>query len=170
MSKYFFLCFGLLCCLLASPTQAQDQQKLAHVNVDSIIPLMPEYVRARSELEAYAQEVQNRLKAEDEKMKAFYEKTSKEAGNLAPVELKKREAELMKMQENLQKMAADADDDLAKKEGELTKVVYERFEDALSKVAKEKGFHYVFDKKFFMYAEGGEDITALMIKELGLSK
>ena len=78
------------------------------------------------------------------------------------------QVKLQEMQASLQKEATEADQKLAKKEGELTKPLYEELDAAIKKVAKENKYTYIFDKKFLLYSESGIDATAKVKTALGI--
>ena len=39
---------------------------------------------------------------------------------------------------------------------------------AIQDVAKENGYAYIFDSKNLLYSEGGDDVSALVKKKLGI--
>ena len=152
-------------------TTATAQQKIAYVVSENIVPEMPAYKRAKSEVEAYGKQLQKVLEAEQKKMQEYYQEVMQKAneGNLTPKAEQEAQAKLQEMQASLQKQAAEADQKLAQKEGELTKPLYEELDKALKKVAKENGYAYILDKKFLLYSEGGIDATAKVKTALGIS-
>lgn len=145
-------------------------QKIAHVDADAIIPAMPEYKAAKSQVEAYSKQLQKSLEAEQTQMQQYYQEVMQKAqsGGMAPVEQQQAEEKLKAMQEGLQKKAMEADQKLANKEGELTEPLYKKFNDALETVAKANGYAYIFDKKLLLYSDGGIDATAKVKEALGL--
>ena len=151
-------------------TAANAQQTIAFVETESIIPNMPDYKAAQSELEAYGKQLQKQLELKDTEMKTYYSETMQkvQAGTMTPVQQKEAEKKLTKMQDDLQKGALDADQKLAKKEADLTAPLYEKYNNALEAVAKANGYTYILDKKLILQANGGIDATAKVKAELGL--
>ncbi len=158
-----FMAFG-------TTTNAQTQ-KIAYIVSESIVPEMPAYKRAKSEVEAYGKQLQKVLELEQKKAQDYFQDISKRAqeGTLTPKEQQEAEVKLQQMQADLQKQAADADRKMAEKEGELTKPLYEELDNALKKVAKENNYAYILDKKFLLYSEGGIDATAKVKSALGIT-
>jgi outer membrane protein len=147
-----------------------NAQKMAHVDGDAIIPNMPAYKRAQAEVESYGKILQKQLEGKQAEMQKYYADVMAQvqAGTMAPAQQKEAEAKLMKMQEDLQKAAAKADQDLVKKEQDLIKPLYEQFNNALEAVAKENGYGYIIDKKLILYSDGGIDATSKVKAKLGV--
>ena len=147
------------------------QTKIAYIVSEDIVPEMPAYKRAKSEVEAYGKQLQKILEGKQLEAQQYYEDIMRKAqnGELTPKQEQEAQTKLQEMQANLQKEAADADQKLVTKEGELTKPLYEELDAALKKVAKEKGYAYILDKKFLLYSEGGIDATEQVKTALGLS-
>ena len=105
--------------------------------------------------------MEKQLETEQRKLQEFYTEvmTKAQRGELDDQAQKSAEGTLMKMQADLQKLASEADEALAKKEQELTKPIYDEFERALGSVAREHGFAYILDKKLLLYSAGGIDAT-----------
>ncbi|MCP4441342.1 MAG: OmpH family outer membrane protein [Aureispira sp.] len=158
---------GLMIFLAFSTSSAQ---KIAHVDSDAVIPAMQEYKTAKSQVEDYSKQLQNQLKAEEEKMMKYYQQvmTDAQSGKLSPQQQQEAEQKLQGMQQALQKKAMEADQKLMEKETSLTKPLYDKFNSALEKVAKENGYAYIFDKKLLLYSDGGIDATAKIKAALGL--
>lgn len=156
--------------LMAFGTTA-NAQKIAYIVSEDIVPEMPAYKRAKSEVEAYGKQLQKILETKQKEAQDFYQETMEKAqrGELTPKQQQEAEAKLQELQANLQKEAADADKKLMDKEGELTKPLYEELDAALKKVAKENEYSYILDKKFLLYSEGGIDATSKVKTALGIS-
>ena len=146
-------------------------QKIAYIDSEKIVPEMPAYKRAKSEVEAYGKQLQKILEGKQLEAQEYYQEISKKSqiGDLTPKQEQEAQAKLQQMQTELQKEASEADQKLAKKEGELTKPLYEELEAALKKVAKENNYGYILDKKFLLYSEGGIDSTDKVKTVLGIS-
>lgn len=148
-----------------------NAQKIAYIVSEDIVPEMPAYKRAKSEVEAYGKQLQKVLEAKQKEAQEYYQDIMEKAqrGELTPKQEQEAQVKLQEMQANLQKEAADADRKLAEKEGELTKPLYEELDKALKKVAQENQYTYILDKKFLLYSEGGIDATSKVKTALGIS-
>ena len=165
--KLFSLAIVFLC--LSISISAQNQ-KIAYVDPEQIIPNMPEYKAAKSELEQYQNILKKQMEGEQAKMQQYYTDvmTKIQRGELSPAQQKTEEDKLMKMQEELQRKGMKMEEDMGTKELDLTKPMYEKFNEAMKTVAKANGFAYIFDKKMMLYSEGGEDATAKLKAQLGI--
>jgi outer membrane protein len=169
--KNSFKLFSLAIVLMfVSMSLSAQSQKIAYVDPEQIIPNMPEYKAAKSELEQYNSILQKQLEGEKAKMQQYYTDvmTKIQRGELSPAQQKTEEEKIMKMQEELQRKAMKMEEDMGTKELDLTKPMYEKFNEAMKTVAKANGFAYIFDKKFLLYSEGGEDATAKLKTQLGI--
>jgi outer membrane protein len=141
------------------PTSTTQTQKIAFVDVEVIIPNMPEYKKAESDYLQHQEILQKQFEGEQAKLEQYYSTVMQkvQAGLLTPVQQKAEEAKLMKMQE-----------DLMAKKMELEKPVYDKFNDALKAVATANKYTYIFDKKVFLFNEGGDDATSKVKAQLGV--
>lgn len=157
----------LVVCLIGISEQKSVAQKIAHVNSEEIIAKLPVYLQAQSNLEAYSVQLQKQLAQKEQAVQAYYQGVvSKiEQGMLAPSAQQAEEQKLNQMQSELQKDLADADQQLKTKEGELLQPIYDKFNEAIKKVALAKGYTYIIDEKTALFA-GGEDVTELVKLEL----
>ncbi|MCH2046696.1 MAG: OmpH family outer membrane protein [Saprospiraceae bacterium] len=167
IAKSGLIAFVMLLLAFNSTTYAQS---VAYVDAEAIIQDMPEYRRAKSEVEAYGQQLQKRLEKQQQDMAAYYQEVAQkeQAGTLTPKEGQEAQVKLQQMQEALQKAALEADQKLVQKEAELTKPLYEKFDVTIKSVAKANGYAYILDKKLLLYSEGGIDATSKVKSALGL--
>lgn len=171
MKKWMKFCsLMLVVALMAFSTNSYAQQKIAYVDADQILPNMPEFKRAKAEVESYRKILEKQLEGKQAAMQQYYADVMAkvQGGTMPPVEQKAAEEKLAKMQEELQQLAGKADKDLIKKEQDLTKPLYEKFESALKTVAKANSYAYVLDKKLLLYEGGGIDATAKVKAQLGI--
>ncbi len=164
-----FPLFALVALMLFSSNA--NAQKMAYVDTEQILPEMPAYKKAKSEVEAYGKQLQKMLENKQVEAQKYLQDVSAKAqrGELTPKQEQEAQAKLQKMQQDLQKDAMESDQKLAKKEADLTKPLYEEFNAALKKVAKENGYGYILDKKLLLYSAGGIDATAKVKTALGIS-
>ena len=168
MKKVFrlFPLFALIA-MMAFSVDA-NAQKIAYVDADKIIPEMPAYKRAKSEVEAYGKQLQKIIEGKQTEGQQYLQDISAKAqrGELTPKQEQEAQAKLQEMQANLQKEAMEAEQKLAKKEADS---LYEEFNAALKKVATANSYGYILDKKLLLYSDGGIDATAKVKTALGIS-
>jgi len=174
----FFVAAGLV----FTANVASAQQKIAHLDSESIFTSMPEAKTATATLEA----LKNQKQAEIEKMQSEYtskydqavakNKTLSEANKeTVGKELQAMSVELDDMKKRISEATQKAQQDLATKQGELLAPLNTKFVTAVKAVAREKGYAYVFDISAQQGAnnllawEGGDDVTAAVKTKLGIS-
>lgn len=144
-------------------------QKVASIDVAAILNAMPEKKKADDQLQALSTAKQNEIKKQAESAQALFTKYQAESAKQTAEVNKQREAELQKLQENLQQMSGAAQKDLADKTDAAYAPIEKKFNDALSRAAKANGWDFVFDSNNpALIYKGGADATAAVKKELGL--
>lgn len=152
-------------------TQESYAQEIAYIQSDLIVPEMPAYKKAKSEIEAYSKQLQKKLEKTQAELQAYYQEVmdSVKKGLMTPKQQQEAEAKYRQMELDLQKDVTEADKQLAKKEGELTEPIYVALNKAIEKIAQENKYSYVLDKKFLLYSAGGIDATEKVKTALGIS-
>ena len=155
----------------ASQTTLLAQSKTAHINVQELITELPEMKKAGEDLkkigESYEKDFGTMMTEYQNKIKKYQE----EAQTAGDIKNQERAAEIEELQQRLQQFQNTAQEDLQKKEIELTKPIFEKARLAIHKVAKAKGYEYVLDSTTgsgVIMAEG-PDLMADVKKELGVN-
>lgn len=146
-------------------------QKVAHINLDSLISIMPESKAAQQSVQDYAKQLEQQVTQMQTELQAKYEAYQKDAPNLAPIVKESKEKELNDLNQRIQDFQQQAQQDYQKKSAELSKPVYDKAKKAIDAVAKEAGYKYVLDTStgLVLYSEATEDIIGLVIKKLGIT-
>lgn len=153
------------------------QQKIGHVNSSTLLQSMPEMKQADEtfntlretklkELEAMDQERQTKIASYQEKYKTLSEANKDSVGK----ELEALGQEIETMAQRIDELNQKSQQELATKREELYQPILAKADNAVKAVAKEQGYAYVFDvaNQAVVYFEGGEDITDLVKKKLGI--
>jgi len=112
---------------------------------------------------------QDKVLAIKEKEKKLYEDI--EQGILSQIAIQKRQDELIKESEALQKFETDVTDKISKKRQELLTPLLEKIQKAIDEVAKARGYKMVFDESLVsavLFADKSLDITDEVKAKLGL--
>ena len=155
--------------LLGALSFTNAQSKVAHINVQQLLSEMPEMKAAQAELkkleETYKADLQSSFQEFQSKAKLY----ESEAASKTQAENEKRAVELQNFERNLGEARQTASQELQKKQGELYQPILQKANDAVQKVAKAQGFHYVLDASpgsGVILAEG-KSLLADVKKELG---
>jgi len=163
--KFITLAAILFCALTV------NAQKTAHLNLDSVISLMPESAKAKEAVAAYAKQLDDELVSMQKELETKIAEYQKEKGNWLPAILELRQSEIQSMQERIQIYQQSAQETYEKKLGELSKPIYEKAKKAAEEVAKAAGYKYVLDTStgLVLFSDPADDILNLVLKKLGIT-
>ena len=151
-------------------TYGQSKTKLGHINSNELLEHMPGRDTAKAKLEKYAKDVQGQYKAMQGELEAKYADYQSNEKNMTELIKKTKMDELKDLQDRIDNFQKSAQEDMQKKESELLKPIIDKAKKAISEVAKDNGFTYIFDTAsgILLYTDQGDDIMALVKKKLGL--
>lgn len=146
-------------------------QKIAHINLNDLLLLMPERKKAETDIQEYAKTLDGQMRT----MNAEYESkvqeyTSKESIMTEPVKLDKQK-EIADLEERIRNFQSTAQESLQKKQNELLEPMLTKAKKSVEEVAKESGYKYVIDSSqgTLLYSDAADDIMPLVKKKLGLN-
>ena len=169
MKKSLILLFAAMLAFSASAF-AQKTVKLGHINSSDLMQIMPGKDSAQSAFEAEVKILEGELKAmqdELEKKLADYQSRKDQMTELIRTT---KEQELNDLSQRIQIYQQNAQKKLQEKEAELLQPIIDRAKQAISDVAKENGYTYIFDTSAgaVLYPQDSDDILNLVKKKLGL--
>ncbi len=149
---------------------AQETVKLGHIDTNELLRMMPGRDSAQVELERYARELESTFVAMQSEFQTKYQDYLEKQGTFSDLIRQSRERELQSLQERIQDFQESAQQDLVNQENKLLSPIVEKARTAISDVAKEHGFTYVFDTSmgFLLHWENGENLMPLVKTKLGL--
>ncbi|WP_407405599.1 OmpH family outer membrane protein [Chryseobacterium sp.] len=144
-------------------------QKIATLDVVSILEAMPEKKKADAEMKTFGEGKQAEIKKKADAAQAKYALYTQEAPKKTDEENKVRGAEMQKLQEEIQMMQDKLQKEGLAKQDVLFAPIEKKLNDAVTKVAKANGYDYVMDANAAgLIYKGGPDATVAVKKELGL--
>ncbi|MCB9193075.1 MAG: OmpH family outer membrane protein [Flavobacteriales bacterium] len=162
----------LTACLLLAGTPALMAQnaKLGHIDRQALMLMLPERPDAEKKMQDFAKTLDDRLKAMGAEYQQKIADYQSKSATMTQTEKEVAQREISDLEQRIQDAQDKAQDDLAKQEQELLKPMVARTDSAITAVAKEKGFSYIFDSSagFVLYSDGGDDIMPLVKAKLGL--
>ncbi len=169
MKKSLILLFAAMLAFSASAF-AQKTVKLGHINSSDLMQIMPGKDSAQAAFEAEVKILEGELKAmqdELEKKLADYQSRKDQMTELIRTT---KEQELNDLNQRIQIYQQNAQKKLQEKEAELLQPIIDRAKQAISDVAKENGYTYIFDTSAgaVLYQQDSDDILNLVKKKLGL--
>ncbi len=150
--------------------------KIAYASPNYILASMPQSKQVESQLDTYGKQLENQLQTKIKEFETKYQ--SYEAGKSTMTELIRadKEQELQMLNKSIQDFQQKAQDDLQKKENELLAPLVDKVNNAISQVANEKGYTYIFSSdaalgaSFILHAPEQDDVSDLVLQKLGITK
>lgn len=171
MKKMRSLFIAAVLFLGISQTSVMAQAKVAHINVQDLITELPEMKKASEDLkkigENYEKDFSTMLTEYQNKVQQY----QSEANTAGDIKNKERAEEIGQLEQRLQQFQVTAQQDLQKKEMEMTQPILEKARVAIHKVAREKGYDYVLDSTIGsgVLMADGPDLMNDVKKELGVN-
>ena len=146
-------------------------QKFGHVNAQEIIQVMPEYTKAKTEIDALQQQYEADLKSMQEEFTKKVKDYEANAQTLPENIKQRREQELTEMQQKIQQSFQDNQQALSKASQEKMQAITMQVVDAIKAVGQEGGYVYVMDTNSgvpYISTTLSTDVTAQVKAKLGL--
>ena len=134
-----------LVAVLALTASTAFGQKFGRVDLAAIVPNMPEYKEAVTNLEAYGMDLQNQLEQIQVEFNTLLANYEKNAATMSDSIRQLKEQELGQLQQRSQDFQQIAQQDMQRKEAELMNPIYEKANDAVKKIAAEGGYMAIFN-------------------------
>ncbi len=181
MRKYFV--WGLILILSAcrstsdnTSESTRQSMRIGYTNLERILQLMPEAQAADSQLRAYQasliRPIQQKQAALEKQYQAFMDLQQK--GLLAPVEAEQRQKELLKLNEEVQRLQMQAEEKLYAKRAEVFQPISDRLQKVVDELAREEGYDYILNNSnatgvaLLLHAPKEHDVTKRLLKRLGV--
>jgi outer membrane protein len=159
----------ILTMMVSIPALAQHA-KFGYINSNDLLMVMPERDSAEADLQDFAKQLEFQLTAmtsEYEKKVAEYQQNQNVMNDLVK---SSKEEEIMDLQRRIQEFQGKAQQSLTSKENELMEPLIKKAKDAISDVAKENKYTYIFDTSTgaVLHYPDGDNILPLVKKKLGI--
>jgi outer membrane protein len=149
---------------------AQTNAKLGYINSTELMQMMPGMDTVETALNAHRISLEQTMQTMVQEYQSKAGDYQNNYNTMSQIIRQTKEKEIQDMQARIQQFQQTADQDLQRKRAELFNPLIERAQLAISNVAKENGYTYVFDVSAgaLVYFENGDDITALVKTKLGI--
>ncbi len=152
---------------VGSVVRAQAQ-KIAHIQLDSLITMMPESKVAQELAQSYLKDLEKQVATMETELQTKYQDYMANGQTQPDLVKQAKEKELQDLNKRIEDFKASAQQDYQRKYGEMSKPIYDKAKKGIDLVAKENGFKYVLDTSNgnVLYSEAAEDILQLVKKKL----
>jgi len=166
MKKIIICAFCAFCVTLTA-----NAQKFGHVNSQEIIQAMPEFAKARTDIEALTKQYEADLKSMQEELQKKSEAYEKEQATLPANIKQRREQELQDMYQKIQQSYQDNQQALAKEQQEKMQAITSKVLEAIKQVGSAGNYVYIMDLTSgipYISTTLSTDVTTEVKKKLGL--
>ena len=162
----------ILCaiCAICGFTTA-NAQKFGHVNAQEIIQAMPEFTKARADIEALTKTYETELKSLQDELQKKAEAYEKEQATLPANIKERREKELQDMYQKIQQSYQDNQMALQKASQDKMQAITTKVLDAIKSVGQTGGYVYIMEINGgvpYISTTLSTDVTAQVKTKLGL--
>lgn len=169
----------LLAFVLAGYTQSYAQEaKIGYVDPQAILTKMPQMKAVQQRIQNFISEKKSEIQDQREEFQSAVQKYQQNMAVLSEDAKAEKEKKLGKLQANLRKAQRKAQQAIRKKQQELVQPLLESINNAIQKVADEKGLDYVLNTTtsngdvIILYAsqsaENKYNITQEVMDQLGI--
>ncbi|MFI5140733.1 MAG: OmpH family outer membrane protein [Bacteroidia bacterium] len=153
---------------MAASMQQAVAQKIAHIQLDSLITIMPETKQAQELAQGYLKDLEKQVASMKAEFDGKYQDYVTNEAGYSDLVKKTKQEELQTLNQRIEDFRTQAQQDYQKKSSDLSKPIYEKAKKAVDVVAKENGFKYVLDTStgIVLFHEPSDDIFALVKKKL----
>ena len=134
----------ILMLMLCAPVAA-FAQKFGHVNAQEVMASMPEFLKAKGEIEASAKKFENELQAMQEELKRKSDEYEKTKSTMNATKQQETEATLQQMYGKIQQTYQDNQQALQKAQQEKMGPITGKLVEAIKLVGKNGGYVYIMD-------------------------
>jgi outer membrane protein len=145
-----------------------NAQKIAHIELDSLVSMMPETKTAKDVAQAYWKDLEKTVITMDNEFQTKYNDYLAGQATMSELVRKTKEDELQSLQRRIEDFKQQAQQEYQKKSNELTAPIMAKAKKGIEAVSKEGGFKYVLDTSTgnVLYADPAEDILLAVKKKL----
>jgi len=143
-------------------------QKYGHVNSNDIMQKMPGIDSVSIKIAEYQKTLETEYENMSNEFQTKRDKLDREAGTMSSSIRKLREDELVALGNRIQEFQYNVQEDIENEYIRLLTPFKEKVQNAINDVAKEQKYSYIFDTQILLYYDGGDDVTPLVKKKLGI--
>ena len=163
----------LILMLMLFAPMSMFAQKFGHLNSQQVMNDMPEFVKARGEIEATAKQYENDLKAMQDELQRKAQEYEKTKSTMNATKQKETEEELMKLNEKIRTAYTDNSQALQKAQQEKMQPITAKLVNAIQAVGKAGNYVYIMDITSgipYISQTLSEDVTSKVKAELAKTK
>lgn len=162
--------FFLVIAFMAMTTSVFAQQKFGVVNAQEVMMKMPEIDSVQIKLDKVKTDLTDQMQATEKEYNTKLQDYTKNKDSYSAVMREQKEKEIMSIQQRMEEFQGVAQRELQEQQQILMTPIQKRLMDAITKIGKDNGYVFIFDKSSALYSSETlvTDVTALVKAELKL--
>ena len=163
----------VLMLLMFAPLATFAQQKFGHINAQEVMSQMPEFIKARGEMEAKAKQYENDLKAMQDELQRKGQEYDKNKSTMNATKQQETETELNNLYQKYQQALQDNQQSLAKEQQDKMQPITTKLVNAIKAVGQAGGYVYIMDTSAgipYISSTLSKDVTADVKAQLNKMK
>ena len=163
----------VLMLLMFAPLATFAQQKFGHINAQEVMSPMPEFIKARGEMEAKAKQYENDLKAMQDELQRKSQEYDKNKSTMNATKQQETETELNNLYQKYQQALQDNQQSLAKEQQDKMQPITTKLVNAIKAVGQAGGYVYIMDTSAgipYISTTLSKDVTADVKAQLNKMK
>ena len=163
----------VLMLLMFAPLATFAQQKFGHINAQEVMSQMPEFIKARGEMEAKAKQYENDLKAMQDELQRKSQEYDKNKSTMNATKQQETETELNNLHQKYQQALQDNQQSLAKEQQDKMQPITTKLVNAIKAVGQAGGYVYIMDTSAgipYISSTLSKDVTADVKAQLNKMK
>ena len=163
----------VLMLLMFAPLATFAQQKFGHINAQEVMSQMPEFIKARGEMEDKAKQYENDLKAMQDELQRKSQEYDKNKSTMNATKQQETETELNNLYQKYQQALQDNQQSLAKEQQDKMQPITTKLVNAIKAVGQAGGYVYIMDTSAgipYISSTLSKDVTADVKAQLNKMK
>lgn len=149
---------------------AKAQSKIGYVNASQLLEMLPEMKTLQTQMQAYQKTFADQLTTMQGELQTKGQAFQKAQATMTDASRTAAQTELQDLEQRITNFHDNAQKQIEQKSNELLKPLTDKIRSAITAVAAEKGFNYVFDsgQVELLVAPPADDLTAAVKTKLGI--
>jgi outer membrane protein len=153
---------------------AQKAFKIGYTSAEYIMYNHPKMKEIESTLAAYSKQHEKLIQEKVAEFQEKYQTYEKGAGMMTEIQRADKEKELMDLNARIEQLQRNAENDLQKKQADLTTPILNQIQKAIDEVREEQGYTYIFSTNagagsVILSGPEEHDISDFVFKKLGIT-
>lgn len=151
-------------------TESHSGLKIGWIISGELLSVMPEKIKADTELNRYARDFQNQIESMMKEYQTKGQKYQAEEKTMSDAIKEVKLKEIQSLQERIESIQQSAKDKVTQKQQDLYQPILDKADKAIKAVAKEKGYDYIFDQNGggLLYGRESDNVLPMVKAKLGI--